>query len=184
MMMKFIDKITPSIIRVFNQHLLKHAPLGWQLQLPTITWVWILVTVITLPIPFLIHIDNSGDDDTLAIILISVLTAVQEGFLFVYILIQFNNTKSFGKQVILNGFKEQFGYLYVFMLCMLHIIFYPLIIDIRKGNLMTPQEIKQEAIIFNTASFYFMGEPSDYRYFPTEKSYLKYKYYDVNETKF
>ena len=175
-MRKFIDKITPSFIRSYNATLLKNAPLGWQLQLPTITWVWLLVTVLTVPIPFLINLDNRGDDDILAVILISVLTAVLEGFLFVYILIQFNNTKTFGRRVFLNGFKEQLAYLHVFMLCMLHIIFYPLIVDLRKGDLMTVEEIRNEAVIYNQANFYFMGKSNDYRYFPSDATYLYYKY--------
>lgn len=179
-MRKFIHKITPSFIRSFNEQLLKNAPLGWQLQLPTITWLWFLVTVLTLPIPFLISLDNSGADDTIAVILIAVLTGVLEAFLFVYILIQFNATKSFGKRVFLNGFKEQLAYFYVFMLCMMHIVLYPLIIDIRKGNLMSPEEIRNEAVVYNKAVFYFMGKPEDYRYFPTEATFLKYKHYSQN----
>jgi hypothetical protein len=174
-MRKFIDKITPSFIRSYNTTLLKNAPLGWQLQLPTITWLWFLVTLLTVPIPFLINQDKSGDDDIIAVILIAVLTAVLVAFLFVYILIQFNNTKTFGRRVFLNGLKEQFAYLYVFMLCSLHIIFYPLIVDIRKSNLMTAEEIRKEAVVYNQASFYFMGEPNAYRYFPSDETFLHYK---------
>jgi hypothetical protein len=174
-MRKFIDKITPSFILAYNARLLKNAPLGWQLQLPTITWVWLLITIITLPIPFFITLEKRGDDDVLAAILISVLTAVLEGFLFAYIVIQFNNTKTFGRRVFLNGFKEQLAYLYVFMLCMLHIIFYPLIVDIRKGNLMTAEEIRKEAVTYNQASFYFMSDARAYRYFPTDETFLHYE---------
>jgi hypothetical protein len=189
-MRKILDKITPFFIRAYNSSLLKNAPLGWQLQLPTITWVWLLITLVTIPIPFLIHLDNRGDDDILAVVLISVLTAVLEGFLFTYILIQFNNTKIFGRRVSLNGFKEQLAYLYVFMLCMMHIIFYPVIVDIRKGKLMTAEEIRNEAVIFNQASFYFMGDDKAYRYFPSDSTFLHYKslenyysrdYYNYNE---
>lgn len=175
-MRKFIHKITPSFISAYNEWLLKNAPLGWQLQLPTITWMWFLVTLLTLPIPFFIELDNRGDDDSVAVILISVLTAVLEGFLFVYILIQFNNTKTFGRRVFINGFKEHIAYLYVFMLCMLHIIFYPLIVDIRKGNLMTAEEIRTEAVTYNQAVFYFMGDPKAYRYFPSDSTFLHYEY--------
>jgi len=175
-MRKFIDRITPSFILAYNDRLLKNTPLGWQLQLPTITWIWLLVTILTLPIPLLLNLDVRGDDDIESTILISVLTAVLSGFLYVYILIQFNNTKTFGRRVFLNGFKEQLAYLYVFMLCMLHIILYPLIIDIRKGDVMTADQIKKEAIIYNEASYYFMGYPSSYRYFPSNAAYLQYKY--------
>ncbi|WP_018344956.1 hypothetical protein [Cytophaga aurantiaca] len=175
-MRKFIHKITPSFILSYNERLLKNAPLGWQLQLPTITWMWLLVTLLTVPIPFFINLDNRGDDDIVAVILISVLTAVLEGFLFVYILIQFNNTKSFGRRVFINGFKEHLAYVYVFMLCMLHIIFYPLIVDIRKGNLMTDEEIRTEAITYNQAVYYFMGDSKAYRYFPSDSTFLKYEY--------
>ena len=175
-MRKFIDKITPSFILAYNARLLKNAPLGWQLQLPVITWIWMLISVLTLPIPFLIHLDTRGDDDIIAVILITVLTAVLEGILFTYILIQFNNTKTFGHRVLLNGFKEHFGYFYVFMLCMLNIIFYPVIVDIRKNNLMTAEEIRSEAVVYNQASFYFMGDTNAYRYFPSEASFLHYNY--------
>ena len=178
-MRKIIDKITPSFIRAYNASLLKNAPLGWQLQLPTITWIWLLVTCLTIPIPFLIDLDNRGDDDILSVVLISVLTAVLEGFLFAYILIQFNNTKIFGRRVLFNGFKEQLAYLYVFMLCMVHIILYPVIVDIRKGNLMTAEEIRTEAVVYNQASFYFMGDADAYRYFPSDSTFLHYKYLDT-----
>jgi hypothetical protein len=175
-MRKFLYNITPSFIRSFDAYLLKNAPLGWQLQLPTITWSWFLITLITLPIPFLVKLDNTGDDDIIGVILIAVLTAVLEAFLFVYILIQFNVTKTFGKRVVLNGFKEQLAYLYVFLLCMLHIIFYPLIVDVRKSKLMTDEEIRNEAVIYNQASFYFMGKEPSYRYFPSDSSFLHYEF--------
>ncbi len=182
-MRKFIHKITPSFIQSFNTYLLKHAPVGWQLQLPTITWCWFLITLLTIPIPFLVKLDNTGDDDIIAVILIAVLTAVLEAFLFVYILIQFNVTKTFGRRVFLNGFKEQLAYLYVFMLCMMHIIFYPLVVDIRKGNLMTAEEIRSEAIIYNQASFYFMGKKTCYLYFPSDSSFLHYEYFEEYDYK-
>jgi|GEM_PF-4561468 hypothetical protein len=175
-MKKFIDRITPSFIKRYNDYLLKNAPLGWQLQLPTITWLWFLITLITLPLPFLYALDLRGKDDIQGIILVSVLTAVLEGGLFVYLLIQFNSTKSFGKRVVINGFKEQFAYLYVFMLCMVHIIFYPIIVDYRKGDVMSEKEIIQEAVTYNKAVHYFMGDEYHYRYFPSDSSFLHYMY--------
>lgn len=170
-MKRFLDRITPSFIHRINDRLLKNDVLGWQLQLPLIIWLGLLIGLFMIPLPFLYSLDISGNSDKIGIISIGVIIAVLEFFLFGYILIQFNATKIFGKKTFARGLKEQFAYLLVMLLCLIYVIFAPLILDFRKSGYMTEGKIQEEAIVYNKARHYFMDGLNDYKYFPNDSAF-------------
>jgi hypothetical protein len=182
-MKKFLDRITPSFIHRINLYLLKNDILGWQLQLPLILWLWFLISLITLPVPFLFNIDISAEDDKVGAGMIGGCLGILQFFLFSALLLQFNASKTFGKKTFANGLKEQLSYLIIMALCLVNVVFWPLIIDYRKSDYMTDQQIRNEAIVYNKARHYFMDSWDRYEYFPNDsffKFYMEIKAYNEN----
>ncbi|MFL5730761.1 MAG: DUF1772 domain-containing protein, partial [Cytophagaceae bacterium] len=173
-MKRFLNSITPAFIHRVNDGMLRNNVLGWQLQLPQILWLWLLILVFTLPVPLLYPLKFSGSDDEFAVGSIGVLIGIMQFFLYGFLLIRFNATKSFGKPVLFHGTMEQLAYVVVMFLCLTQVVLFPLVIDFRKSGVISSEEIKEETVIYNKGRHYIMDDFSYYRYFPDDATFKKF----------